>query len=145
MPSDLARAQIEWSARQVRRKHAAFGLMLLGGLAGLVVVSRATATPVLRIVALDRPDGLALDAPLGRAFVIGVDSRYRGYAATLDTASGALLHTASLGSNPTDMAIDQRTGHAFVGGGGGPVQTLDPWGWVPRWLRWWTPFLPAAS
>ncbi len=80
------------------------------------------------------PAALAVDAADARAIVVGGDRDGIGCFAILDTHSGRVLATATLGGNPGDwprwVAVDARTSRAFVsrdgqGGGNAAVRTLD--------------------
>jgi len=77
------------------------------------------------------------------ARVSGADtSTGPGTVSVLDADSGALLRTAGVGVNPMAVAVDGRTGHAFVVNMGGNVHLSDPWSWWPTWLPR-PPFVPA--
>jgi len=81
---------------------------------------------LLRMVPLgalmDGPAALAIDERSGRAIVVGGDRDGIGCFVILDTRSGRVLTTATLGGNPGDwprwVAVDARTGRAFVSRGG---------------------------
>ena len=55
-------------------------------------------------------------------------------------AGGALLRMVPVGVQPLAVAVDARTGQAFVVNYGGTVRQPPPWAgpWVPR-LRQWLP------
>jgi len=53
---------------------------------------------------------VAIDARTGRAFAVGADKAVR----LLDTRTGALLRTVSVGENPRSVGVDERAGRVFV-------------------------------
>ncbi len=65
------------------------------------VPHRTTVAPSLAI---------AIDARTGRAFAVGADNAVR----LLDTRTGALLRTVSVGENPRSVGVDERAGRVFV-------------------------------
>jgi len=99
----------------------AHGLALAGGFFGHVVV----------------------DSVRGRAFVDTEDAATQaGGVAVFDTHTGSLLRTIPLDVTPRFMGIDEQSGRVVVAG---DLQTVpDPWGWVPRWMRQRTSWIPAA-
>lgn len=58
-----------------------------------------------------------------------------GSIAVVDTRTGILLRTVTVGIAPGDVAVDERAGRALVLNVGGAVHVSDTWGWVPSWLR----------
>ncbi len=83
---------------------------------------------------------VALDERSGRALVTNYDT---ATVTTLDTRTGAVLHTTHVATAPVAALIDQRAGHALVMSlGGGAQQVPDPWRWMPSWLRRRVSFLP---
>jgi len=113
------------------------GRVLAVGVDGKTRVLDARSGLLLRMVSLGPiltgPAALAVDAAAGRAIVVGGDHDGIGCFAILDTRSGRVLSTATLGGNPGDwprwVAIDARTGRAFIsrdGQGQAPeTQALD--------------------
>lgn len=95
---------------------------------------------------------LAVDGRRGRAYVVtrsgsstfapGGDS---GALSVLDTRSGAVLKTISVGVAPTAVAVDESNGHVFVATGVGAIVVPDAWRWLPDWLRRRLPFLPPPG
>jgi hypothetical protein len=63
----------------------------------------------------------------------------------LDARSGQIARTMAVGVAPSAVAIDARTGDAFVVNAGGPLSRPGAWVWVPRWMRRWLPFLPSRD
>lgn len=104
--------------RRYRRGTIATGIVV-GAVAvtvaiGAAAVQLAGASRVLRTVLLrGQASAVAIDESARRAVVIGSDNG-TGYASTLDTATGALVRTVTIGSNPTDVAVDERTGRVFI-------------------------------
>lgn len=79
------------------------------------------AAPRVRVVPVGgNPIALAVDAPLGRIFVVSrpLDAtgaaRGRGAVSVLDAARGVVVCTFRVGVNPTDIAVDARARHVFV-------------------------------
>lgn len=67
-----------------------------------------------------------------------------GHAYILDTRRGTLLRSIQVGVAPVSVAVDQRTGRAFVVNAGGVVATSSSGNWFPSWLNHWLPFLPSG-
>src|SRR5438128_5567158 len=65
-----------------------------------------------------------------------------GTVSVLDGRSGVILQASTVGINPSQVALDERVGHAIVLNAGGPTNMPDAWVWVPKWLRPLVPFLP---
>ena len=81
-----------------------------------------------------------VDARMGRAIVANGDANS---VSVLDVRTGAVLRTIAVGVHPLDVAIDERTGHAFIVNYGGTVRAPAAW-WerdVQR-LHHWLPWLP---
>ncbi len=102
------------------------------------------------------PVALALDARDARLFVVttGTVDPNRGDAPlgdgrvdVLDTRTGRLLRTLSVGVAPGAVAVDERVERLYAATRGGLVTTQapDPWGWLPSWLRRRLPFLPSGG
>jgi len=67
------------------------------------------------------PQALAVDRRAARAFVVtqnssqdGSDDDVPGTVSVLDTATGSLLRTVTVGHEPMAVAVDERTGRAFI-------------------------------
>jgi hypothetical protein len=79
-----------------------------------------------------------------------------------ETLAGAIVRTVVVGSAPLSVAVDERSGHAFVlsrsadspdAASVSMIDTVtgvllrtqavvtDVWGWMPPWLRRWLPFV----
>lgn len=71
-----------------------------------------------------RPTRVVVDEATGRAFVLAATPNPFGPAPNigrvfvLDVRTGALIRSIPLGSPPTDIAVDERTGRVFVAVGG---------------------------
>jgi YVTN family beta-propeller protein len=120
--------------------------------AGTVSVLDAHRGVVLRTVAVGMyPTAMAVDERRGRVVVVGIGSvspggaTSPGWVRVLDARNGAILSSAAVGWGPVAVAVDERTGHAFVTNGGGALRVPDFWGRVPSWLRARFPFLPRPS
>ncbi len=115
------------SVRRYKRGMVATGLLAVAGGLGAAVAHRANAGAVLHTIALpSQGGGITLDMRDHRAVVVGVANGITGYASTIDTASGRLVHIVALGSNPTDVAADAQTGRVFITDiDDGNVRTLD--------------------
>jgi len=114
------------------------GRVLAVGVDGKTRVLDARSGLILRMVSLGPiatgPAALTVDAAAGRTIVVGGDHDGIGGFAILDTRSGRVLDTATLGGNAGDwprwVAVDGRIGRAFVsrdgqGGGSAAVRMLD--------------------
>jgi YVTN family beta-propeller protein len=88
---------------------------------------------VLRTIAVGRsPLAVTVDEHVGRAFVLSAGPSHNGYSsghstvALLDTRSGAVLRTVPVGIGASALAVDARSGHAFVANSGeATVSMLD--------------------
>jgi len=112
------------------------------------VVDTRGGTVVRTVVVAANPGFPVLDARRERVFVTAqgtVDSAGRalgmGAVTVLDARGGTVVGTVAVGVNPSAVAVDERTGHAFVANSGGAVVVPDNWGWMPGWLRRRLPFL----
>jgi YVTN family beta-propeller protein len=93
----------------------------------------ARSAAVLRTIAVGpSPLAVTVDEHLGHAFVLNAGPRYHGYSSgyntvnLLDTRSGAVLHTVSVGIGASALAVDARSGYAFVANSGdGTMSVLD--------------------
>jgi DNA-binding beta-propeller fold protein YncE len=108
------------------------------------IVVRTAAVGVL-------PYALAVDERRERVVALSLGTISAGAATSpgqvsmLDARSGAILSSAAAGWGPIAVAVDERTGHAFVANAGGAMRIPDFWGRVPSWIRGWLPFLPHPS
>src|ERR671933_2022024 len=88
---------------------------------------------VVRTIAVGRrPLAVTVDEHVGHAFVLNVGPSHNGYSsgrstvALLDTRSGAVLHTVPVGIGASALAVDARSGYAFVANSGdATVSMLD--------------------
>lgn len=112
--------------RGARRPHRRVGLLLTGvAVCGVAVASHGEASPILRTVMVggDPEQSLTVDDQTSRAFVF---NRFNNTVSVLDTATGALVRTVSVGASFAFFAIDRPTGHVFLGSGGdGTISMLD--------------------
>jgi YVTN family beta-propeller protein len=113
---------------------------------GGVTILNATSGTVLHSTPLGKGARfLATDAPLGRIFVVNVDS---GSLSAVNADTGHVLQTIAVGDQPGGVAVDERTHRVFVAGfvgqnGDGAVRVLDGrTGALVRTLRF--PQLPAT-
>jgi DNA-binding beta-propeller fold protein YncE len=129
------------------------GHVYLGGPTGMSILDAATET-LRRTVALGRypAEPMAVETRTGHVLVTisgPFDANYmpieEGRVSVLDGRTGAVLRTVTVGPGPAAVAIDERTGHAFVVSSGGILSSADSWGWVPSPLRRWLPFLPPPG
>jgi len=120
---------------------------------GHVAVLDARTGALLRMVRVGvAPGAVAVDGRSGRVFVATAGPVDRlgnvsepGTVSVLDARSGVVLRTVTVGLNPDSIAVDERSGRAFVVSVGGTLQVTDAWGWLPRGLRRWAPFLPPPG
>jgi len=95
--------------------------------AGRIAMVDTVSGRVLRVSAIaagagnyQGPNGVALDGTRGRLFVSTVGLDDKGYVSVLDTRSGAVERTISLGAaiqGSGEMAADERAGRVFVSSG----------------------------
>ena len=93
----------------------------------------ARSDAVLRTIAVGpSPLAVTVDEHVGHAFVLNAGPSYNGYSSgystvdLLDTRSGAVLHTVSVGIGASALAVDARSGYAFVANSGdATVSMLD--------------------
>ena len=95
-----------------------------------MIAHSSDASPALHTIATITLPGqacnAAIDARAHRAVIVSVAYGITGYATTIDTASGRLLRTVMLGSNPTDVAVDEQTTRIFITDiDDGTVRTVD--------------------
>jgi DNA-binding beta-propeller fold protein YncE len=96
------------------------------------------------------PTDLVVDARRGHVFAIAAHSTAtQGSVLMLDATSGHLLRRLPVGLSPVALALDATTGRLFVvnmrGEGSAPAGMPNLWGWMPRGLRQWVPWLPQPS
>ncbi len=120
---------------------------------GRVAMLDARTGALLRLIGVGvAPGAVAVDGRSGRVFVANAGPVDRlgnasepGTVSVLDARSGAVLRTVTVGLDPDSIAVDERAGRAFVVSVGGALRTPDAWGWLPRGLRRWAPFLPPPG
>jgi YVTN family beta-propeller protein len=111
---------------------------------------------MLRTVAVGKnPRAIAIDKRHGRVFVLTAGDAdpvraciptEHGAVSVLDARTGRVLRTIPIGVAPRAIAVDERTGRAFVlnAGGAMSIRATDAWSWLPGWVRRRLPFIPAA-
>jgi DNA-binding beta-propeller fold protein YncE len=111
---------------------------------------------ILRTVAVGKdPRAIAIDERWGRVFVVtagdadpmrGCIPTEHGAVSVLDARTSRVLRIIPIGVAPTAVAVDERTGRAFVlnTGGAMSIRAAGGWSWLPGWLRRHLPFIPAA-
>lgn len=99
-----------------------------------------------------RTIAIAVDDRCRRAFVstqgpVNSTGIFTGYGKVyeLDTRTGIVLRTISVGVAPIEIAVDQQTQHLVILDGGGAVRATNHWNWAPQWLQHGLPFLASAS
>jgi DNA-binding beta-propeller fold protein YncE len=102
---------------------------------------------LVRAVAVDgRPLQIALDGPHHRALVTAFsgynDATVNERIAVLDTRTGALLRTISLGHVGYVLAVDTGTGHLVATYDTMAAAPADRYAWLPGWLRPRLPWIP---
>jgi len=120
---------------------------------GHVAVLDARTGALLRMVRVGvAPGAVAVDGRSERVFVANAgpvdglgNATEPGTVSVLDARSGVVLRTVMVGLNPDSIAVDERSGRAFVVSVGGTLHVTDAWGWLPRGLRRWAPFLPPPG
>lgn len=120
----LTRSRVT-SARRARLLLVGVPLALL--LSGVVamVIDRLDASPVVRFVTAPGPDPnpLAIDAASGRAFIF---NRSAGSVSVLDTVTGALIRTVTVGTGFAWLTVDRPAGRAYLSNGGDDtITTFD--------------------
>jgi YVTN family beta-propeller protein len=118
----------------------------------LSMLDAHSGTPLQTVAVGQNPDAVAVDERKGRVYVASEGATDAagnpvgpGSVAVLDARSGQITRTLAVGVAPSAVAVDERTGDAFVVNAGGPLSRASAWAWVPRWLRRWLPFLPARD
>jgi DNA-binding beta-propeller fold protein YncE len=120
------------SARRAARRPGRRAGVLLAGMAlvaacGVAVAGRGETSPVLRTVTVggDPERSLVIDDQTSRAFVFNRND-FPNTVSVLDTRTGALVRTVSVGSAFVKMAVDRPTGHVFLSSGGdATISMLD--------------------
>ena len=110
----------------------------------------------LRTVAVGKNlRAMAIDERRGRVFVVtagdadpvrGCIPTEHGAVSVLDARTGRVLRIIPIGVAPRAIAVDERTGRAFVlnAGGAMSIRAANGWSWLPGWLRRRLRFIPAA-
>ncbi len=120
------------------------------GVEGRAIVLDARDGALLRTVAQGYSPWPAIASTGGGAVLIGSvghtdsmgDTTGRGSVSVLDARDGVAGRVVPVGVFPVDMAVDRRTGHAFVvnytarWSDGGPVGAAAPEGWWASARRW---------
>ncbi len=129
------------------------GRLYMGSPTGVSILNAATGA-TLRAVALgqypavpmavDEQTGHVVAAIMGPTDANDMPTGY-GHVDVLDGRTGAVLRAVTVGVGPRAVAIDARTGHAFITTSGGAISVPDTWGWIPSSLRRWIPFLPPPG
>jgi YVTN family beta-propeller protein len=107
----------------VRRLRVIVACLLLATAGGEIVAARLAATPVVEstVVGLG-PGTTAVDERTGRVFVANTEDRT---VSLLDSRTGRLVRTITVGFYPELVAVDASSGHAFIGTDEGQVNMLD--------------------
>lgn len=98
------------------------------------------------------PAALAVDARYHHVLVANVGvvdprgiAQGPGTVSVLDTRSGAVVRTVTVGIAPNDIALDERDSRAVVLNFGGAVYVADAERWIPLWLRQHLPFFTQPA
>lgn len=138
------------------RNGAVAGSLNAGGAGGGANTSPSfagAAAPAIPGVAVDPRNGHLLVTSQGPSHYISLPGSPTtvqvfdgpGTVSVLDGRNGALIGALPVGLTPGAIAIDGRTGRAFVLDNGGSALASDPWAWLPGWLRDRLPFLPTSN
>jgi YVTN family beta-propeller protein len=118
----------------------------------LSILDAHSGTPVQTVPVGQNSDAVAVDERQGRVYVASEGATDAagnpvdpGSVEVLDARTGQITRTMAVGVAPSAIAVDERTGDAFVVNAGGPLSRPSAWAWVPRWVRRWLPFLPARD
>ena len=118
----------------------------------LSILDAHSGTPLQTVPVGQNPDAVAVDERKGRLYVaseVATDAAGNpmgpGSVEVLDARSGQIVRTMAVGVAPSAIAVDERTGDAFVVNAGGPLFRPGAWAWVPPWVRRWLPFLPSRD
>ena len=118
----------------------------------LSILDAHSGTPVQTVPVGQNSDAVAVDERQGRVYVASEGATDAagnpvdpGSVEVLDARTGQITRTMAVGVAPSAIAVDERTGDAFVVNAGGPLSRPSAWAWVPRWARRWLPFLPARD
>jgi YVTN family beta-propeller protein len=122
------------------------------GDSSLSILDARSGTPLQTVPVGQNPDAVTVDERKGRVYVASVGATDAagnpvgpGSVEVLDARSGQITRTMAVGVAPSAIAVDERTGDAFVVNAGGPLTRPSAWAWVPRWVRRWLPFLPSRD
>jgi YVTN family beta-propeller protein len=118
----------------------------------LSILDARSGSPLQAVPVGQNPDAVAVDERKGRVYVASVGATNAagnpvgpGSLEVLDARSGQIVRTMAVGIAPSAVAVDERTGDAFVVNAGGPLSRPNAWAWVPRWMRRWLPFHPSRD
>lgn len=126
------------------------GILMMGGVTWLMASHAAASVRVIGMAVPHAAGTIVVDARAGRAVIVGGDRR--AIVSVVDTRTGLLLHTVTLGGPALgDAAVVARTGRAFVlgrspgtSGPGDMVSIFDTRTGLPRGsVR--VPFAPVAT
>jgi YVTN family beta-propeller protein len=113
--------------------HAAGRVFVTNGMDNSVSMVDARSAAVLRTVPVGpNPLAITVDEHVSRAFVLGGGLWHNGHPFSwstvdlLDTRSGAVLHTASVGIGAKAIAVDERSGYVVVANSGDADRDQDP-------------------
>ena len=137
----------------IQRPGSSMAMEVPAGTGAVRVLDARTGT-LLQTVPIRSAANIAVDGRRGRLFVVSAGPVVAGPANTsglyagpgtvsvLDERNGQLLGTATVGVNPGTIAVDERTGQAYIVDNGGLVRAADNWSWIPQGVRQWLPFVP---
>jgi YVTN family beta-propeller protein len=118
----------------------------------LSILDAHSGTPLQTVAVGQNPDAVAVDERQGRVYVASEGATDAagnpvgpGSVEVLDARSGQVARTMAVGVAPSAVAVDERSGDAFVVNAGGTVSRPGAGAWVPRWVWRWLPFLPSRN
>lgn len=115
---------------------------------GSVSVLDATSGRLLHTVGLPQPPrAVAVDARTGHLFIAAgrpTAPAAPGQIVVLDGRRGAPVRAIAL-PLPSALVLDAPAGRLFVIDDATTVPVVDPWAWLPTWLRRRVPVLPAPA
>jgi YVTN family beta-propeller protein len=118
----------------------------------LSILDAHSGSPLHTVAVGQNPDAVAVDERKGRVYIASEGATDAagnpvgsGNIAVLDARSGQIARIIAVGVAPSAVAVDERSGDAFVVNAGGMVSRPGAWAWVPRWVRRWLPFLPSRD